>query len=110
MGGVVAAAAGAAAAHTVTKVIAAVALITTIGGGIAAVTGSLPDPIQSWFADLVDGIGIELPRPPADLPDVSVTLPADVTLPTLPQVTGTPDHPSIASPAVTPSTGRRSLG
>lgn len=39
-------------------------LAVTLGTGVAAVTGTLPDPIQSWVAAAVDRIGIELPRPP----------------------------------------------
>lgn len=75
-------AAGAVATHTLAKVIAAATLVTTIGGGVAAVTGNLPDPIQSFVADLVDGIGIDLPRPVVDLPDVTVP-----SLPALPEIT-----------------------
>ena len=48
VGGVAVAAAG---THLIAKVIAIATLVTTIGGGVAAVTGSLPDPIQTWVAD-----------------------------------------------------------
>ncbi len=90
------------ATHTVAKVIAAAALVTTIGGGVAAVTGTLPDPIQSFVADLVDGLGIDLPRPVVDLPEVTIpTLPSspEITLPTvtLPTVTS----PEVTIPTVT---------
>lgn len=85
-----AAATGGAAGVSVTaKVVAAVALTVSLGAG-AAVLGVLPDPIQSWVADLADGIGIDLPRPDdaIDLPGVTVP---DVTVPavTVPDVTVT---------------------
>ncbi len=73
------------ATHVVAKVIAATALTLTVGGAAAAVAGILPDPIQSFVADLVDGIGIDLPRPDQVLPDISTTIPA-VTIPEIPEL------------------------
>ena len=40
-----------------------VALAVTAGTGVAAVTGTLPDPVQSWIAGVVEEIGISLPTP-----------------------------------------------
>jgi len=68
------------------KVIAAVAITATLATGAAAATGILPDPIQSWVADLVDGIGIHLPRPEDVIPTLPTTVPDLGTLP-LPSVT-----------------------
>ncbi len=103
VGGVAVAAAG---THLIAKVIAIATLVTTIGGGVAAVTGSLPDPIQTWVADLGDSIGIDLPRPEIEipvLPTVPTTLPLPnvtvPTLPTLPTVPVTlPELPPITIP------------
>jgi hypothetical protein len=70
------------AGHVAAKVVGAVMLAATIAGVAAAVTGVLPDPIQSWVADLVDGIGIHLPRPDEIVPSIPTTLPVpDVSLP-----------------------------
>jgi hypothetical protein len=89
-GGAAGPAVTAVASHTAAKVVAAIALTTVIGGGIAAVTGNLPDPIQSWVADVADTIGIDLPRPEDALPSgIPPTIPSEVTVPpvTLPDVT-----------------------
>lgn len=49
----------------------------------AAVTGSLPDPVQDFVSDTVDNVGIEIPRgneetgPPTDLPDPASPVPGD---------------------------------
>lgn len=74
------------AGHVAAKVIAAVAITATLATGVAAATGILPDPIQSWVADLVDGIGIHLPRPEDVIPTLPTTVPDLGTLP-LPSVT-----------------------
>lgn len=74
------------AGHMTAKVIAAVVITATLATGIAAATGVLPDPVQSWIADLVDGIGIHLPRPEDVIPIVPTTLPALDTTP-LPGIT-----------------------
>ena len=74
------------AGHVAAKVIAAVAITATLATGVAAATGILPDPIQSWVADLVDGIGIPLPRPEDVIPTLPTTVPDLGTLP-LPGVT-----------------------
>lgn len=81
------AASGAAVATTVTaitvaKVAAAVTVTITVAGLVAAAAGILPDPIQTWVADLVDGIGVSLPRPDELIQNVPTTIP-DVTLPTV---------------------------
>jgi hypothetical protein len=102
--GIAAAAAAAAAATTAgigagavvaggvaAKVIAAVVITATLATGIAAATGTLPDPLQSWVADLVDGIGIQLPRPEDVIPTISTTIPDLDTLP----------PPGITVPVVT---------
>jgi RNA polymerase sigma-70 factor, ECF subfamily len=61
-----AAAAGAAVgASTAAKVAAAVVLAVSVGGGTAAVTGNLPDPAQTWIADVAGWVGVDLPRPAA---------------------------------------------
>ncbi len=95
-------AAAAAASHTVAKVVVAVALATAIGGGIAAVTGTLPDPIQSWIADLADAIGIDLPHPEDLLPGLPTTVPdlPEITVPqvTLPEVTLPTGTPTLTIP------------
>ncbi len=73
-------------AATATKVTAAVLVTVTVGGAIAAAAGILPDPIQSWVADLVDGIGISLPRPDevvTTVPVPVITVP-EITLPSVP--------------------------
>ena len=71
--------AGAAAGLSVgAKIAAAAALVVALGGAAAA--GVLPDPVQRWLADLVDGVGIELPRPPSIDPG-DPDLPIDVELP-----------------------------
>jgi hypothetical protein len=57
---VVGAAAG---VSSIAKVAAAVVLAVSVGGGAAAVTGNLPDPAQTWIADVADRIGVDLPRP-----------------------------------------------
>lgn len=82
-------------AHLVVKLFAAAALTAVVGGGLAAATGVLPDPIQRWVADLVDGVGIHLPRPEPS----EVTIP-DVTTPemNLPDVT----VPGVTIPTVIP--------
>ena len=69
-------------AVVVAKVAAAVAVTVTAASLIAAAAGILPDPMQTWVADLVDGIGINLPRPDELIPDLPTTIP-DVTLPTV---------------------------
>ena len=74
------------AGHVAAKVIAAVAITATLATGVAAAAGILPDPIQSWVADLVDGIGIHLPRPEDVIPTLPTTVPDLGTLP-LPGVT-----------------------
>jgi len=74
------------AGHVAAKVIAAVAITATLATGVAAATGILPDPIQSRVADLVDGIGIHLPRPEDVIPTLPTTVPDLDTLP-LPGVT-----------------------
>lgn len=74
------------AGHVAAKVIAAVAITATLATGVAAATGILPDPIQSWVADLVDGIGHHLPRPEDVIPTLPTTVPDLGTLP-LPSVT-----------------------
>ena len=74
------------AGHVAAKVIAAVAITATLATGVAAATGILPDPIQSWVADLVDGIGIHLLRPEDVIPTLPTTVPDLGTLP-LPSVT-----------------------
>lgn len=73
------------------KVIAVVALTATLATGVAAATGILPDPIQSWVADLVDGIGIHLPRPDGATPTIPTTIPGLDTLP----------RPGLTVPVVT---------
>ena len=75
-------------AVAVAKVAAAVAATITAATLIAAAAGILPDPIQNWVADMVDGIGISLPRP-----DELIS----TTVPTLPTVT----VPEITLPVVT---------
>lgn len=86
-----AAAAAAVVTHTAAKVIASVALVAVVGGGVAAVTGNLPDPIQTFVADLLDGVGIDLPRPIPVLPST--------TVPSLPSVELT--VPVVTSPVST---------
>lgn len=44
------------------KVTASVALVAVLGG-VGAATGTLPDPIQRWAADIADDVGITLPSP-----------------------------------------------
>jgi len=57
-------------------------LAVMVGTGVAAVTGTLPDPVQSWIAGVVEEIGISLPTP--DEPTL-LTIPIDkVPLPDLP--------------------------
>jgi hypothetical protein len=57
-------------------------LAVTAGTGVGAVTGTLPDPVQSWIAGVVEEIGISLPTP--DAPTLP-TIPGDeVPLPDLP--------------------------
>ena len=59
------------------------ALVAALGGAAAA--GVLPDPIQRWIADVVDDIGIEIPRPPSILPDAP-EIPVDVDLPLIDEI------------------------
>ncbi len=87
-------AAAAVAAHTAAKVAAAVVLSAVLAGGAAAATGILPDPIQSWIADVVEHVGIHLPRPDLGrLPDVPI--------PTVPDVGGTVSSVTSLVPDVT---------
>jgi hypothetical protein len=59
-----------------------ITLAVTVGTGMGAVTGKLPDPIQSWIAGVVEEIGIGLPTP--DDPALP-TIPGDeVPVPDLP--------------------------
>jgi RNA polymerase sigma-70 factor, ECF subfamily len=58
-------------ASTAAKVAAAVVLVVSVGGGTAAVTGSLPDPAQTWVSDVARRVGVSLPHP------------VDTTIPTL---------------------------
>ena len=74
------------AAATALKVAAIATAAVLVGGAIGAVAGVLPDAIQSWVADLVDGLGISLPRPEDVLPTVPTTLPGPPDL-TVPDVT-----------------------
>ncbi|MCB2223221.1 MAG: hypothetical protein KQH83_03510 [Actinobacteria bacterium] len=90
-----AAGAGAAAATagiSVGKAVAAVALAATIATGIGAAAGVLPDPIQTWIADLAGKVGVDLPRPREV---VEIVPPPEVTLPELPG--GSPDLPNLPS-------------
>lgn len=86
---------GAAAAGmaTLAKVAAAVTLAAVLGGGAAAITGILPDPLQSWVADAVSRVGITLPDP--DGPEVTVP-----TVPDLPAIT-VPEPPDLDTPGLT---------
>jgi hypothetical protein len=59
-----------------------IALAVTAGTSVAAMTGTLPDPVQSWIAGVAEEIGIGLPTPDAPaLPTISGD---DVPLPDLP--------------------------
>lgn len=95
-GGVVAAgtAAVAVAATPVTaKVVTATVLAAVLAAGTAAATGVLPGPIQRWVADIADRVGIHLPTPGDESPELpGVTIPGitvpgvtvpDTTLPTV---------------------------
>lgn len=83
--------------HIVAKVIGGLALAGAMAGGIAAATGSLPDPVQTWIADLVDGIGIELPRPADLIPTLPPDLPGEpIPGMTTPELT-IPDLPPIVT-------------
>ena len=97
--GVTTAATAAVATHAASKFVAATLLATALAGGAAAATGSLPDPIQSWIAGVADHVGINLPRPELEVPDVDVT----VTVPTLPNI-GTPPTtlPGVTVPGIPP--------
>jgi hypothetical protein len=58
------------------------ALAMLVGTGVVAVTGTLPDPVQSWIAGVAEEIGISLPTP--DEPTLPA-IPGDrVPLPDLP--------------------------
>jgi len=118
-----AAAAGTGAGLTLAKAAGAIALATAVGGGAAAVTGNLPDPIQDFVADVADRVGIDLPRSTDDvleeLPDVvpdidltpsslpeapAVTVPSTVLDPETPVVPDPPDAtvPTIGDEATIP--------
>jgi hypothetical protein len=72
---------GLAGLSTIAKV-GVITLAVMVGTGVAAVTGTLPDPVQSWIAGVVEEIGISLPTP--DEPTL-LTIPIDkVPLPDLP--------------------------
>ena len=90
------------------KVGAAVLAAALVGGGVAAVTGNLPDPVQTWVADLAERIGISLPHPDGGLvPPLDVVVP-DVPLDSfdleVPQVT-LPDPVEVRVETVLPDPG-----
>jgi hypothetical protein len=84
-----------------------------VGAGIAAVSGTLPEPLQTWVADVVETIGIDLPSPadPAlptvpieeiSIPDAPVGELPDAPLDQLPDVTfPDPTTPDVTVPDVT---------
>lgn len=68
----------------------------TLTGGLAA-TGNLPDTVQSATADLVERIGIEIPRPALDgLINVDVGAAGSVALETVDGVLGVADLAAFA--------------
>jgi hypothetical protein len=87
------------------------ALAMLVGTGVVAVTGTLPDPVQSWIAGVAEEIGISLPTPhEPTIPGVRVPLP-DLPLDggrfPIPDLPLERDHIPILDPPVeeTPGSG-----
>lgn len=86
-------------------------LALVAGTGVAAVTGALPDPVQTWIAGVVEEIGIDLPTPdeptipevPVDqipLPDLPLDV-DDIPIPDLPSDDADASVPDVTLPTVT---------